>query len=152
MNNARNIFKAILYFLISTVITWWFVDASPLYTSMQQKLMSTGIAGAKWALQIVAAFIFLGDRKWEFTKDLGATCLAGSTVLLPYAIAGTVSDNNGTMFFMNSLILAVVLMIGLYFLHIRRSGLPLRWFGGWILCLAIAITLQLTVVFSVLKF
>lgn len=141
-----------MYFLISTVITWLFVDASPLYTSMQQKLMSTGIAAGKWGLQIIAAFIFLKDKQWEFTKDLGATCLAGSTVLLPYGIAATVSDNNSTMFFINSLLLAVVLMIGLYFLHIRRSGLPLRWFGGWLICLGIAITLQLTVVFSVIKF
>jgi hypothetical protein len=151
MNNTRNIFKAILYFLIATIITWWFVDASPLYTSVEQKIMSTGIAGAKWGLQIAAAFIFLRNKKWEFVKDLGATSLAGSTVLLPYAIAATVSDNNSGLFFVNSLLLAVVLMIGLYFLHIRRSGLPLRWFGGWLICLGVAITLQLTVVFSVIK-
>ena len=152
MNNSKHISRAILYFFISTVITWWFVDACPLYTSQQQKLLSTGIAGAKWGLQILAAFIFLGNKKWQFTHDLGATCLAGSTVLLPYAIAATVSDNNSSLFFINSLLLAVVLMIGLYFLHIRRSALPLKWFGGWLICLGIAITLQLTVVFSVIKF
>ncbi len=147
----KNISRAILYFFLSTLITWWFVNACPLYTNLQQKLLSTGIAGAKWGLQIAAAFFFLGNKKWEFTRNLGATCLAGSTVLLPYAIAASVSDNNSSLFFINSLLLAVVLMIGLYFLHIRRSALPLRWFGGWILCLGIAITLQLTVVFSVIN-
>lgn len=152
MSNSKNIYRAILYFFLSTGITWWFVDASPLYTNLQQKLLSTGIAGAKWGLQIAAAYFFLAGKKWEFIKNIGATCLAGSTVLLPYAIAATVSDNNSSIFFINSLLLAVVLMIGLYFLHIRRSALPLKWFGGWIICLGIAITLQLTIVFSVIKF
>jgi hypothetical protein len=150
--NKKNIYFAILYFGLSAVITWLFVDACPLYTSVQQKLLSTGIAGAKWGLQIAAAFLFLGTRKWEFIKNIGAVCMAGSIVLLPYTISSFFSKESGSMFFIHSILLAVFLMIGLYFLNILRSGLPLKWFGGWLVCLGIAITLQLTVVFSVIKF
>ena len=152
MSNSKNIYRAILYFFLSTIITWWFVDVCPLYISLEQKLLSTGIAGAKWGLQIVAAYFFLAGKKWEFIKNTGVTCLAGSLVLLPYAIAASFSNTNNSSFFINSLLLAVVLMIVLYFLHIKRSGLSLKWFWGWIFCLTIAITLQLTVVFSVIKF
>ena len=152
MSNSKNIYRAILYFFLSTIITWWFVDVCPLYTSLEQKLLSTGIAGAKWGLQIAAAYFFLAGKKWEFIKNTGATCLAGSVVLLPYAIAASFSNTNNSSFFINSLLLAVVLMIGLYFLHIKRSGLSVKWFVGWIICLAIAIALQLTIVFSIIKF
>lgn len=141
----------ILYFLLSTLITWWFVDVCPLYSSMQQKLLSTGIAGGKWALQIMAAYFFLSEKKWDFLKNMGVTCLAGSVILLPYAIIATVSQLNGATFFVGSLLAAVVTMIFLYFQNVHKLGLRKKWFWGWIICLAIAITLQLTVVFSVIK-
>ena len=115
MNNSRKIFLALLYFFLSTVITWWFVDVCPLYSSLQQKLLSTGIAGAKWGLQIGAGYFFLSDKKWDFLKNMGATCLVGSVILLPYAIAATVSNVNGSTFFIGSLLIAVVVMIILYF-------------------------------------
>lgn len=152
MSNSKKISLALLYFLLSTLITWWFVDVCPLYTGLQQKLLSTGIAGAKWGLQIVAAYFLLAEKKWDFLKNMGATCLVGSVILLPYAIAATVSNVNGATFFIGSLLTAVVVMIILYFLNVQKMGLPKKWFWGWIFCLAIAITLQLTVVFSVIKF
>lgn len=151
MNNFRKILLALLYFLLSTIITWWFVDVCPLYTSLQQKLLSTGIAGAKWGLQILAAYFFLAEKKWDFLKNIGATCLVGSVILLPYAIAASTSPINGAGFFVGSLLVAVITMIALYFLSVLKLGLPKKWFWGWIICLAIAITLQLTVVFSVIK-
>lgn len=152
MSNSRKIYAALLYFFLSTVITWWFVDVCPLYSGLPQKLLSTGIAGAKWGLQIVAAFFFLADKKWDFLKNMGATCLVGSVILLPYAVAATVSNINGTTFFVGSLLVAVVVMIALYFLNVQKLGLQKKWFWGWLCCLATAITLQLTVVFSVIKF
>lgn len=152
MNNSKNISLAILYFFLSTAITWWFVDVCPLYSSLQQKFLSTGIAGAKWSLQIVAVYFFLTDKKWDFLKNMGATCLAGSVILLPYAIAATVSQVNTASFFVGSLLVAVGIMVILYFLNVQKLALPKKWFWGWIFCLAIAITLQLTVVFSVIKF
>lgn len=152
MNIKRKIYLALLFFFLSTVITWWFVDVCPMYSGLQQKLLSTGIAGAKWSLQIVAAYFFLTEKKWDFLKNMGATCLVGSVILLPYAIAASISQVNGAGFFVGSLLTAVVIMIVLYFLNVLKLGLPKKWFWGWIFCLAVAITLQLTVVFSVIKF
>ena len=152
MNNNKTISTAILYFFLSTVITWWFVDVCPLYSGLQQKFLSTGIAGAKWSLQIAAAFLFLNNTKWLFIKNIGATCMTGSVILLPYAILASFSSYNSATFFIVSLLIAVAVMIVLYFLNVKKSGVPIKWFWGWIICLAIAISLQLTVVFSVIKF
>jgi hypothetical protein len=152
MNDPKKISLAISYFILSTAITWWFVDACPLYESLQQKLLSTGIAGAKWCLQIGAAYFFLNGKRWEFIKNIGFTCLIGSVILLPYAILASFSDFNSATFFVSSLLTAVVVMMGLYYRAVKRSALPYKWFWGWIICLCIAITLQLTVVFSIIKF
>jgi len=152
MNDSRKIYLALLYFFLSTLITWWFVDVCPLYTGLQQKLLSTGIAGAKWGLQIGAAYFFLAEKKWEFIKNIGFTCLVGSIILLPYPIATVFFKIDNAPFFVGSLIVAVLVMIVLYFLNVQKLALPKKWFWGWICCLAIAITLQLTVVFSVIKF
>ncbi len=152
MKDSNKIYPALLYFFLSAVITWWFVDVCPLYSSLQQKLLSTGIAGAKWGLQIAAAYFLLGNKKWDFIKNIGATCLAGSLILLPYAIATSFSNANGANFFVTSLLIAVAVMIVLYFLNVRKLSLPYKWFWWWIVCLAIAITLQLTLVFSIIKF
>ena len=152
MANSRKIYLVILYFLLSTAITWWFVEVCPLYTGLPQKLLSTGIAGAKWSLQIGAAYFFLSGKKWDFLKNMGATCLVGSVILLPYAFAASYTKLNDPLFFIASLIIAVLVMIILYFFNVQKLALPKKWFWGWICCLAIAITLQLTVVFSVIKF
>ena len=152
MKNSKNIQLAVLYFFLSTAITWWFVDVCPLYTSLQQKLLSTGIAGAKWSLQLAAAYFFLADKKWEFIKNIGFTCLIGSVILLPYPIAAVFFKIDNAQFFIGSLLVAVLVMIVLYFLSVKKSAIPIKWFWSWIFCLAIAITLQLTVVFSVIKF
>ena len=152
MKDSRKIYVAIIYFLLSTIITWWFVDVCPLYTGLHQKLLSTSIAGAKWGLQIGAAYFFLSNKKWDFIKSIGFTCLVGSVILLPYAVAASLGHVNSAAFFITSLLIAVAVMIILYFLNVQKLGLPKKWFWGWIVCLAIAITLQLTVVFSVIKF
>jgi len=152
MNDSKKIYLALLYFALSTIITWWFVDACPLYNGVQQKLLSTGIAGAKWGLQLVAAYFFLAEKKWAFIKNIGFTCLAGSVILLPYPIAAVFFKIDNTQFFVGSLIVAVLVMIFLYFIAVRKSAIPVRWFWSWIVCLAIALTLQLTLVFSIIKF
>lgn len=152
MNNSRKIYLASLYFFLSTVITCWFIAACPLYTSLQQKLLSTGVAGAKWGLQLVAAYFFLAEKRWEFIKNIGFTCLVGSVILLPYPVATVFFKIDSAQFFVGSLIIAVLVMIVLYFFSVKKSAIPVTWFWGWICCLSIAITLQLTVVFSIIKF
>jgi hypothetical protein len=152
MSDTKKISLAIIYFILSTVITWWFVDVCPLYSSLQQKLLSTGIAGAKWSIQIAATYFLLSDKKWDFIKNMGNTCFVGSVILLPYAVLASFWNYNSADFFVLSLLIAVVAMIVSYFLNVKNTGISLKWFWGWIICLAIAITLQLTVVFSVIKF
>lgn len=149
MTQNRNIFLFFLYFFLSTVITWWFIAVCPLYISKQQMLLSCGIAGGKWMIQIVAGYLLLGDQKWEFLRRIGHTCFIGSVILLPYAVVGSCFLVSGAEAFVTFLALSVVTMIGVYRWNVRRMRLPLKWWFAWLGCLAIAISLQLTVVFHV---
>lgn len=146
----RNILSAGAYFALSTIFTWWFVVVSPLYISQDQMLLSTGIAGAKWSLQILLAFLFLREKAWVFVKNIGFVCLVGSCILLPYVLFSLLNITNDPSFFLGSLIVSVLTMIVLYYRAVRRTQLPVKWFLIWLLCLATAISLQLTVVFHYL--
>ena len=145
-----DVFFAGLYFLLSSLITSLFISVSPLYVGKQQMILSCSIAGAKWGIQIFAALFFLKDKKWLFVRKIGFTCFTGSAILLPYCFysAGGSFDNN--IFFIISLITAVITMIPLYYFIVKKCGVDLRWWLGWLLCLATAISLQLTVVFHVI--
>lgn len=146
----KKITLAILYFTFSTFITWWFIQTSPLYTSMQQKLLSCSIAGAKWGIQIFAAWLFLEEKKWHFIKNIAITCFTGSLILLPYAILSTGYGINNKDFFLSSLLFAVAVMILLYAMSVRNARVKIYWWLGWLACLSIAVSLQLTIVFHVL--
>lgn len=146
----KKITIAIIYFLLSTLFTWWFIQASPLYTSMSQKLLSCGIAGAKWGIQILAALVFLKQKKWHFIKNISITCLAGSIILIPYAAGSWVWDVNNKDFFIGSLVFAVAVMIFFYAVSVKNAGVKIYWWLGWLACLIVAIVLQLTIVFDVL--
>jgi hypothetical protein len=141
---------AIVYFLVSTVITGWFIQECPLYNSIQQKLLSCGIAGAKWGIQIIAALLLLKQKKWIFIKNIGFTCLVGSLILLPYSVAARFWGLNGSDFFTVSLLLAVAVMIFMYALGTKSAGVNIKWWLFWLFCLALAIFLQLTLVFNVI--
>ena len=145
-----NIVTAVVYFFLATVITWYFIDhGGSLYHFDRQKMvLSCSISGAKWSLQILAAILFLKDA-WLFIKRIAATCLAGSLVLLPYCFDGTraLIPGNG---FLVSLIASVSVMLALYYMNVQRSGISIRWYFFWLLCLAAAVSLQLTVVFHVI--
>jgi hypothetical protein len=142
--------KAVFYFFVSTVITWWFIQECPLYNSTQQKLLSCGIAGAKWGIQIIAALLLLKQKKWIFIKNIGFTCLVGSLILLPYSIAARFWGLNESDFFTVSLLLAVAVMIFMYALGTKSAGVNIKWWLFWLLCLSLAIFLQLTLVFHVI--
>ncbi len=151
MSNLRkNQLLFILYFALSTIITWGFVAVCPLYISKEQMLLSTAIAGGKWALQIVLALLFLYDKTWVFLKNIGTVCLIGSCILLPYALFAQSGITNSPTFFLGSLIASVLVMIVAYYQAVQSSGVNMKWLYFWLLCLAVAITLQLTVVFHVL--
>jgi hypothetical protein len=141
---------ATLYFILSTIITWWFIQESPLYNSMQQKMLSCGIAGAKWGIQITAAWLLLKQKKWLFIKYIGLTCFVGSLILLPYPFFARLWQINGNSFFVGSLLLSVAVMIVGYAMAVKLTGVGIKWWVGWLCCLALAISLQLTLVFNVL--
>ncbi|MES2429893.1 MAG: hypothetical protein V4556_03090 [Bacteroidota bacterium] len=147
----KKIIGTIFYFIIATLITWTFIQSSPLYATMQQKFLSMSVAGAKWGIQIIAAFVLLKEARWQFLNNIAFTSLVGSVILLPYAaLSGNFSGDDNQNFFIGSLLLAVAVMIIMYALSVKKAGVSIYWWLGWLACLAIAITLQLTVVFHVL--
>ena len=147
-SDRNNIKFAVLYFFLYTVITWWFIEASPLYTSTSQKILSCVIAGAKWNIQMLAAVFFLQEKKWVFLRNIGLTCLLGSVILLPYSIGSSIRKDNDGSFFIISLIVSVFAMVISYYRSVKKSKVGTHWFAGWLFCLAVAITLQLKVIFN----
>ena len=144
----KNIVLAFTYFLSSTIITWWFIkEAELLYFSQEKMLLSFAVAGAKWEVQILAALLFLKNKKWEFIKLIGFVCLIGSCILLPYCLFYFVRSAPNS--FLISLIIAVFTMIATYYKVVAQMNISKFWFWGWVSCLAIAISLQLFVVFKI---
>ncbi len=144
----KNIVLAFLYFLLSTIITWWFIQQGELlYFSKNKMLLSCIIAGAKWSIQIGAALLFLNEKKWEFIKLIGFTCFIGSCILLPYCLFSFV--RLAPYSFLISLLIAVLLMIVTYYKVVNQLLLSTKWFWGWMFCLSIAISLQLFVIFKI---
>lgn len=146
----KNQILFVLYFGASTVLTWAFVALSPLYISREQQLISTAVAGGKWGLQILMAFIFLRQQSWTFVKNIGFVCFLGSCILLPYIIFSVIGISNGVEFFIGSLLASVLAMIYYYYKATRLSFVAIKWWYAWLTSLAIAIFLQLTWVFDIL--
>ena len=143
----KNILLFLLYFALSAVLTWMFVVLCPLYISQEQMLLSTFIAGGKWGIQIFLALLFLKDKSFLFLRKIGFVCLLGSLILIPFIISAYFGFNNSGEFFFGTLIVAVVVMILAYYYAVKDLELPIKWWIFWLACLAIAITLQLAVVF-----
>jgi len=149
-DNKREILFSIFYFFAASVITWCFIAISPLYISREQMLLSCGIAGAKWMIQLIAAFFLLQDKRWEFIRRIGFTCFIGSVLLMPYCISSVLKIGDSPHFFLGSLIFSVVFMIVIYYRSVIKCKISLRWWTTWLICLATAISLQLTIVFHIL--
>ena len=147
---SNNLFLATLYFGLSTILTWWFVILCPLYVSTEQMLLSTTIAGGKWAIQILAGLVLLKDKAFLFLRKIGFVCLIGSCILIPYIGLALFHIYDGKEFFFGSLIVSVITMIIFYYRAVKQMGVSIKWWLGWLLCLAVAISLQLTVVFRFL--
>jgi len=146
----RHLLLFFVYFSLSTLLTWLFVVASPLYISTEQLLLSTTVAGGKWAIQLLLALLLLGNKKFAFIHNIGFVCFIGSCILLPYILLSYWGIANGSNFFIGSLATAVLTMIVLYYRAVQKTAIPFYWWLFWLGCLAIAISLQLTVVFHVL--
>jgi hypothetical protein len=111
-------------------------------------LASCSIAGAKWGIQIAAALLFLKEQRWAFIKAIAFTCFVGSCILLPYCFFENIRSIEKT--FLYSLIVAVLVMIVLYYNAAKATGVGVKWFWGWIACLATAIILQLFVILKII--
>ncbi len=146
--NTKNIIFAALYFILSIIITWWFiVQGELLYFSQNKMLLSCTIAGGKWCIQIVAALLLLKNKKWEFIYRIGLTCFIGSCLLLPYCFIKYFRNIDNA--FLISIIIAVATMIIMYYYDVVKTNISKVWFLIWLFCLAIAISLQLFVVFKI---
>lgn len=132
-------------FLLSTLFTIAFIARFDGYISTQTMALSGTIAGAKWAIQILIGFFTLHEKRWVYISQLAATCLTGSVILLPFAI------NPGSRgFFFGSLAAAVLIMAIDLFRRFRLFRFPVKWYLLWLGLLAIAVTLQLTIVFHII--
>lgn len=147
-STGRSIALAALYFLFGTIITTWFIARKAwLYDGVELMILSGSIAGAKWAIQVSAALILLREERWPFIKNIGFVCLVGSAALLIYYF---LPIRWGFSTLVISVAFSVLIMIFLYYRAVKQSALSIYWFVGWMICLLIAITLQLTVVFDVI--
>jgi hypothetical protein len=120
---TKHIILAGICFFLSIVFTWWFIRVSNLYQSQSQEILSGSIAGAKWSLQILLALIFLQEKKWAFIYGISLVCLIGSVILLPYCLALVLKFADSSMFFVSSLIAAVLAMLVLYFQTVKKNGI-----------------------------
>ena len=150
MSIDKNLIYFAGYFLLSTIITWLFIIKCPLYISQAQMLLSTSIAGGKWGIQIIVGWLNLKEKTPIFLHQIGRVCFVGSCLLLPYVLLASFGISNAPKFFFYSLVLAVFVMIVMYYFAVKRANVSLIWWFGWLICLLAAITSQLTFVFKVL--
>jgi len=86
----------------------------------------------------------LGEKKWSYYREMGLICAVGSGILIPYIIT-----SGPWVYFLSSLIGCVIVMAGLIVWRLSKIGLGKFWIALWFGLLAIAVTLQLTIVFRV---
>jgi hypothetical protein len=140
---------ALLYFFLSVIITYVFIDSNPAYNSFEIKITALTIAALVWAIQVVGAFILLQSKKYIFLREAGKVCFWGSVSLMasvvinyvfafPLQVQLQVSAIN--------VLLSVVLMTILFTKFLKQLHLSYRWVVVWLLCLCIAVPLQANLV------
>ncbi len=107
--------------------------------------------GRKVVLQILLALLFLKEKKWSFIYGISLVCLVGSVILLPYCVARLLGFADNSAFFVGSLIAAVLCMLALYYRTVRKNQVGLHWVVFFAIALFAAVSLQLTLVFQVIK-
>ena len=146
--NTRNAITAIIYFAISGLITAWFIEqkfgymASPLTI-----LFANFVSVFKWAVMVIAAILLLKRNKWIFIRRIGFACFAGTCMLLTVFITRRFHIDSWQQF-TYPVFLALFVMTVLCYAAVLRTDLSVKWFVGWLICLAIGIVLQTRVVFS----
>lgn len=142
-----NFILTVLFFAASAAITGWFITASPGMVATEKMGLSFYIAGGKWLVQLVAAWILLGDLTMIFWKRIGFACFVGSLVLLPHIILSQATLGSAAASFFWSLGGSVAVMTYLYYRAVTKTKLSIKWWLAWLTCLGIAISLQVAFVF-----
>lgn len=145
----KNIIKAALYFFLSVILTGIFINQKFwLYSSLNAMIISGSIAGTKWLIQIIAALALLKDKRWDFIRRISFVCFIGSVVLFVYYVFNFLPlPFGGFSQFVLAIGLAVLIMIFGYYQAVKKTDLSVKWFWAWMFCLAIAVFLQVMVVF-----
>ena len=142
--NKRHIILGSAWFAASVLLTWLFIEAYDTYVSPKQMLLSGGVAGGKWAIQLLLATLLLGDKRWLYFKEMGFISAIGSTMLMLFLLG---SRDTGS--FISSLVFSVMVMATMVILRLRAIKVPTRWIVLWFGLLAIAVSLQIFVVFKI---
>jgi hypothetical protein len=143
--HIRDWIIATLGFVASLALTLLFIQSFDGYISHSQMMLSGAIAGGKWGIQLLLAAILLEEKRWSYFREMGMVCGIGSCMLIPYILVG-----GSWAFFLGSLILCVFIMAWLVVSRLAAIGVTRRWVVLWFALLAVAVSLQLTVVFDVI--
>jgi hypothetical protein len=147
---GKSQWRTLCYYVLGSLFTYWFIITSPFTLTPLYILLSNVIAGSKWAIQIIAAFIFLREQRWDFIKNIGFVYFIGSCLLLPYIMLSYTGINNDVSFYSGSHLISVMVMIFCYYRAVELSELKLAWWLAWLACQIIGILLQITLVFRAL--
>ena len=136
---------AILYFTLSIIVTYVFIDSNPVYNTKRFKIVALTIASIVWGIQVAGAFIFLSNRKYIFLREAGNVCFWGSVSLMASVLVNHLAEFSTETELKISganVLLSVILMSILFAKFIKRLQLTYYWLIIWLLCLCIAVPLQ----------
>jgi hypothetical protein len=141
---TRNVFWAALYFFIAAALTIFFISGKLwLYSSERTMRISAAITGIKWLVQVIAAIVLLGDKKWTFIRGLGFVCLSGSlTLYLYYLFPFLPIAIDGFSQFIVSVASSILVTILMYYNIVQQNRISVAWFFGWAACLSVSFLLQ----------
>jgi hypothetical protein len=137
--------KTIIYFFLSIIITYIFIAANPVYNTLSFQVLAFCIAATVWGIQVVAAFIFLKEKRYTFLWCAGRVCFWGSaSLLLSVIINYYIRPSEGVQLQISAInvLLRVLLMALLFSVFLKRLQLSYAWVVVWLLCLCIAVPLQ----------
>ena len=136
---------ALLYFLLSIIITYVFIDANPVYSTLRFKIVALTIAAIVWGIQVAGAFLYLKSKKYAFLLEAGMVCFWGSVILM-----GSVFINYFSSFSSETqlkisganVLLSVIVMAIMFANFLKKLQLSFGWLAVWLICLCIAVPLQ----------
>ncbi|HEX8332624.1 MAG TPA: hypothetical protein VF622_08370 [Segetibacter sp.] len=136
---------AILYFTLSIIVTYVFIDCNPVYNSFDFQLTALTIAAIVWGIQVAGAFIYLKALKYAFLREAGKVCFLGSVSLMASVLINyffTFSVDVQLRISAANILITVILMAILFAKFLKILRLPFTWLVVWLICLCIAVPLQ----------